>query len=575
MDKIYRSIAAGLIAALFAVVVAQAQTYTPTPGVPLGGSLRSTDLLLVSRSGVTTNAAWPTSPSLFPTATSTTLGIVKPGSGMTVDGTGALNVTLTSGSITSAIGTTATANPAINGSPTSGFYTPGTNVIGIELNAVKAMAWNTLSSGVDYLSITPGKSGTNPLISVNGSTANQGLSLTGTGTGSVSVNGLVINSSHVVTTGVWNGTAIGSAYMALGSSTSPGAVQVDGTTITASGGVISASGSAPSLSSLVAASTTNTIANGANAQVWNFTNTTQTAMKIASNALTTGKVLDIENSSGGNSAGYAGYFANATTGAGYALYGTATGASNTGYGVYGIDDSANGYGGYFSSTSGKALYANGAAYFSGTTTIVTAKVTGGNIDGTTIGATTSAAGTFSTITVGSCTGCGATGLTYLTSTTTSGGGQISFGSAWITSTYHSYLIQLDNLSQSGGNTLGLLFSTDNCVTPITTNYYWNGYYQGHSTSLIGGSAGGSVAASIDLEAADTAAISRAGGSITIYNPGASQYPSVNYELSGYDGTGALTVKGSGFYNVSGAVNCVIIKPSAGTLTANARLYGYN
>lgn len=54
-----------------------------------------------------------------------------------------------------------------------------------------------------------------------------------------------------------------------------GAVKPDGTTITISGGVISASGGgAPSLSSITAATSANTIANGNNPQNWNFAQTT-------------------------------------------------------------------------------------------------------------------------------------------------------------------------------------------------------------------------------------------------------------------------------------------------------------
>lgn len=565
MDKIYRAIAAGLIAALFSVGIVQAQQYILSPNIAFGGSLRSTDLLLVARNGVTQNVSWPTSPSLFPVATSLTNGISHPGSGMTVDGTGALNVTLTSGSITSAIGTTTTANPAISGSPTSGFYSPGTNVIGIELNAIKAMQWNTLGSGVDYLTVTPGKSGTVPLISVNGSTSNQGLKISSTGTGPLTLNALVVSSTGAVTTGVWNGTAIASGYMALGSSTSAGAVQCDGSSIICSGGVISTVGSATSLSGLTAATTGATLSNGTNAIVWGWATTTGNAFSITSSALTTGKVVDIENTSGVNATGYAGYFKNATTGAGFGLYGTATGASNTGYGVYGQNDSATGYGVYGASTSGYAGYFSGKANVTGNLTGAAAAFTGTLTASGALNATNTA--TVNHLIVSSeCVGCGS-GLALVTTGTVSAQISATITSTVFTSTYRNYTIFFNKFSQTGGNTINVKLSTDNCSTyENPTNV---GFQMAHSSSLTGYSGTG-----IDL-LGSTAIIQKAGGKFTLFNPSAAQTISYEYSMDGSDGTGGFISRGGGAGDSTSAVNCIQIITAAGTMTFNYAVYGYN
>lgn len=223
MGKIYRTIAAGLIAALFGVTVANAQQYVQTPYINMANpsNLLSGDLVICSRGGISFNCSWPAALGSFPIATGSTVGMVKPGSGMLVGGDGSLNVTVTSGSFTNIIGTMTSANPFVGGEPMSGFYSPSANIIGVELNHVAAMQWNTLASGVDYMTVTPGKSGTAPTFGVAGTTANQGLNLTATGSGNITVNGLVISSAHTVTTGIWNGTVIGIGYGGTGVSSAP------------------------------------------------------------------------------------------------------------------------------------------------------------------------------------------------------------------------------------------------------------------------------------------------------------------------------------------------------------------
>jgi hypothetical protein len=80
-----------------------------------------------------------------------------------------------------------TESPQISGDATSGFYTPGASTTATGAGGIEVMQWNTLASGVDYLSVTPGKSGTPPKIAVAGSTTNQSLNLTAKGTGAVNI----------------------------------------------------------------------------------------------------------------------------------------------------------------------------------------------------------------------------------------------------------------------------------------------------------------------------------------------------------------------------------------------------
>ncbi|MDX2028419.1 MAG: hypothetical protein SFW62_07265 [Alphaproteobacteria bacterium] len=81
------------------------------------------------------------------------------------------------------LGTSASAaNPQRSGDATTGFYTSGANIVNVAAGGIEAMRWNTIASGVDYVDITPGKSGTYPKIAAAGATATQGLNLATAGT---------------------------------------------------------------------------------------------------------------------------------------------------------------------------------------------------------------------------------------------------------------------------------------------------------------------------------------------------------------------------------------------------------
>jgi hypothetical protein len=132
------------------------------------------------------------------------------------------------------------------------------------------------------------------------------------------------------------------------------------------------------LSAITGAMGSNTIDNVNSPQTWTWNSlTTQTALSLSTSTGTSGKLLSLSNTTSGSS-GYSGYFSMSGTG-------------NTGYA------------GYFTNTAtatGYALYASGSSYFSGTTTVTSAQITGGNINGAAIGATTSSTAVFRTTTIG-------------------------------------------------------------------------------------------------------------------------------------------------------------------------------
>lgn len=129
------------------------------------------------------------------------------------------------------LGTSSTAaNPQISGDATSGFYTPTASTVAVTAGGVEVMQWNSLSSGVDYLSITPGKSGTAPTIAVAGSTVTQGLNLSTKNTAAVNITsangGLELNGMNKIrfpTSDTTTGGSIAIGSSALAAQTSSAA----------------------------------------------------------------------------------------------------------------------------------------------------------------------------------------------------------------------------------------------------------------------------------------------------------------------------------------------------------------
>ncbi len=86
------------------------------------------------------------------------------------------------------LGTTlTTTNPSINTDLSSGLYTPLGSTVAIATGGVEAMQWNPIASAVNYISVTPGITGTSAIVSSAGTDTNVILSLRSKGTSPVNL----------------------------------------------------------------------------------------------------------------------------------------------------------------------------------------------------------------------------------------------------------------------------------------------------------------------------------------------------------------------------------------------------
>lgn len=134
------------------------------------------------------------------------------------------------------------------------------------------------------------------------------------------------------------------------------------------------------LSGVAAASTTASINSGSNAIVWAWNSaTTQNPFTLSSSSLTTGHLFSLSNTSTAHS-GRVLSAASATTSSGYAVYGSLTGAGNTGYAGFFSNSATTGYGVY---VDGRATVTN---------TFVLSNLTTGGLRANGSGVVTSVAG---------------------------------------------------------------------------------------------------------------------------------------------------------------------------------------
>lgn len=283
-------------------------------------------------------------------------------------------------------------------------------------------------------------------------------------------------------------TTTGSVSLLNATTTSLGGVIVGSGLSVSTTGVISATGSAPTISSLLGATTTNAIDNANWAQVWTWnTLTTQTALSLSSTSATSGKLIDSEITGNINSTGYAGYFTNVTTGKGYSLFALTTGAANTGYGVYAQNPSGTGWAGYFNGalqatstvtlsklTTGALMADGGGLITSGTlansfltNSSVTVNTNGVGLSGggsVALGAVTTINGLYASTTVSGMSACG-TGLSC------SSTGVISITSGGVASPTQS--LQYNNGGSFGGAT-GLYYSTTRAGLDLASTTTGNG-----------------------------------------------------------------------------------------------------
>lgn len=318
------------LALLLALLTApvQAQTGLETQYFPHCNPypLTLTDQVVVTRAGVTCNALYNIS--ALPIATLTTNGVGRPdGTTISINAAGQYSTIAAPDNIT--IGSLTTANPHNSGEVTSGFYTPTSNTIAIELNGAPAMRWKTLSAGVDYLTVTPGKSGTTAKIGLGGTTTNQGLDLTATGSGSVSINGVAFSSAQIISNGTWQGNVIQPSYLAVATSAATGIGRPDNSTITVSGGVWSAVASGTAASFNATTSSSAYQISGLNTMI--FPNGDNTSIAVGNGALSAQSAASAGNTALGYHAGAAVTSGTANTfiGKGIAASGTETGVGNT------------------------------------------------------------------------------------------------------------------------------------------------------------------------------------------------------------------------------------------------------
>jgi hypothetical protein len=85
------------------------------------------------------------------------------------------------------------------GDSDTGFYSPAANTLSVTTGGVEVERWNTVASGVNYLSITPAATGNNPSIGVAGSDTNIGITLAPKGTGAVTINNALTLTGGTVT----------------------------------------------------------------------------------------------------------------------------------------------------------------------------------------------------------------------------------------------------------------------------------------------------------------------------------------------------------------------------------------
>ena len=205
----------------------------------------------------------------------------------------------------------------------------GTSVVGPQaaVRAYATQAWSVGSNGTQLdFAVTPNGSSTLTqafVINQDGGLTSPGVTGGDKGVNTINVGGVYINGIAALTTG--------------------------------------GSGGSSAISSLMGATTTNSIDNAVNTQTWTWNSAnTQDGLDLSSSSITTGALAKhlVTNAA---STGYAGYFSNSGTGAAYGVYSVENGTNDTGYagyfannatttgnyGLYASTSSTTGYSGFF------------------------------------------------------------------------------------------------------------------------------------------------------------------------------------------------------------------------------------
>lgn len=167
-------------------------------------------------------------------------------------------------------------------------------------------------------------------------------------------------------------------------------------------------------------------------------------------------------------------------------------------------------------------------------------------------------------------------LVLLDTQTASGSSNIQFGSAYLSGTYKEYELRWDNVYASiGSDPLILQVSSNNCSTIQSSGYVVEGveYYAGSSIAVNGGTTSEILLSAYEHGLSSTSSNTAAGRASFTINSGNIQQFVVD--------AGALDASSnavrdmiSGFYNSSGAINCIQISvPSSSIEAGNFYLYG--
>ena len=169
----------------------------------------------------------------------------------------------------------------------------------------------------------------------------------------------------------------------------------------------------------------------------------------------------------------------------------------------------------------------------------------------------------------------ATGLVYINTFTASGAAALDI--TGISSTYSSYLIEIEKLTPATDNAdLWLRISQDGGSSFITTS---NSYRHMRTEVNEAGTSTASGAADSKIIVAGTIGSGTGeglGGSIRIFSPATSNlYKPIRFDATWLNGTPAgLTGNGGGHYLADGApIDAIRLLMSTGNITATARLYG--